>query len=92
MQMRLDENCKTICKLDSLSGKQAQEFQERIDDEYRITLCAQPNICFSHPSLFVAARKCLPLLTCALNLGCVLITVSWTTFRLRWYACVRRMG
>ena len=42
MQMREDENCKTICKLDSLSKKQAKELQERIDDEYRITLCAPP--------------------------------------------------
>jgi hypothetical protein len=36
MQMRLDENCKVICKLDSLSKQQAKEVQERVDAESRI--------------------------------------------------------
>jgi hypothetical protein len=37
--MRLDESCKVQCKL-RLTASQARDFQERIDDEYRITMCA----------------------------------------------------
>jgi hypothetical protein len=37
--MRLDESCKVQCKL-RLTAAQARDFKERIDDEYRITMCA----------------------------------------------------
>lgn len=38
IQMRLDESCKVQCKL-RLTAAQARDFKERIDDEYRITMC-----------------------------------------------------
>jgi transmembrane 9 superfamily protein 2/4 len=37
-QMRLDEPCKVVCKIDALSKDQATAFMEKIDDEYRINM------------------------------------------------------
>ena len=37
--MRLDEQCKVLCKLDSLTERQAKGFQDRIKNEYRVNMC-----------------------------------------------------
>jgi|SouAtlMetagenome_1021521.scaffolds.fasta_scaffold405554_1 transmembrane 9 superfamily protein 2/4 len=38
IQMRLDEPCKVVCKIDGLSKDHAKAFMEKIDDEYRINM------------------------------------------------------
>ena len=38
IQVRLDEPCKVVCKLDGLSEDQATAFKKKIDDEYRINM------------------------------------------------------
>lgn len=38
IQMRLDEKCKVVCKVDGLTEDQAKNFKEKIDDEYRINM------------------------------------------------------
>ena len=38
IEIRLDEQCKVICKIDSLSASQAKSFQSKIDDEYRVNM------------------------------------------------------
>eukprot|EP00899_Mesostigma_viride_P019725 jgi/Mesvir1/27754/Mv07442-RA.1 len=38
IEMRLDEQCKVICKIDSLPASAAKEFQSKIDDEYRVNM------------------------------------------------------
>lgn len=38
--MRLDEQCKVVCKIDSLSQKQSNAFKSKIEDEYRVNMCA----------------------------------------------------
>lgn len=38
IQMRLDEPCKVVCKIDKLSKDHAKAFMEKIDDEYRINM------------------------------------------------------
>jgi hypothetical protein len=37
--MRLDEQCKVVCKVDSLSQKQSNAFKSKIEDEYRVNMC-----------------------------------------------------
>jgi len=39
IQVRRDETCKVQCKL-LLTEAQAKAFRERIQDEYRVTMCA----------------------------------------------------
>ena len=39
IEMRLDEQCKVLCKLDSLTERQAKGFQDRIKNEYRVNMC-----------------------------------------------------
>ena len=39
VQVRRDEACKVQCKL-RLTASQAKDFQERIKDDYRVTMCA----------------------------------------------------
>jgi len=41
--MRLDESCKVQCRL-SLTASQARDFKDRIDDQYRITMCARSGL------------------------------------------------
>lgn len=38
LEMRLDEQCKVVCKLDGLTGKQTSDFQNKIEDEYRVNM------------------------------------------------------
>ena len=38
LEMRLDEQCKVVCKLDGLTSKQTSDFQNKIDDEYRVNM------------------------------------------------------
>eukprot|EP00217_Crustomastix_stigmatica_P010071 CAMPEP_0183796094 /NCGR_PEP_ID=MMETSP0803_2-20130417/8158_1 /TAXON_ID=195967 /ORGANISM="Crustomastix stigmata, Strain CCMP3273" /LENGTH=637 /DNA_ID=CAMNT_0026040699 /DNA_START=40 /DNA_END=1953 /DNA_ORIENTATION=+ len=38
LEMRLDEQCKVVCKLDPLKAAQAKDFKNRIDDEYRVNM------------------------------------------------------
>ncbi|GHP05979.1 hypothetical protein PPROV_000472600 [Pycnococcus provasolii] len=38
IEIRLDEQCKVVCKIDSLSASQAKAFQGKIDDEYRVNM------------------------------------------------------
>eukprot|EP00238_Polyblepharides_amylifera_P001201 CAMPEP_0196571056 /NCGR_PEP_ID=MMETSP1081-20130531/1228_1 /TAXON_ID=36882 /ORGANISM="Pyramimonas amylifera, Strain CCMP720" /LENGTH=636 /DNA_ID=CAMNT_0041887817 /DNA_START=68 /DNA_END=1978 /DNA_ORIENTATION=+ len=38
IQVRLDEPCKVVCKLDGLTADQTKNFKNKIDDEYRINM------------------------------------------------------
>eukprot|EP00898_Chlorokybus_atmophyticus_P008168 jgi/Chlat1/8352/Chrsp80S07791 len=38
LDIREDEQCKYICKIDALSKQQASAFQSRIDDDYRVNM------------------------------------------------------
>ena len=37
--MRVDEQCKVLCRIDALSASQAKAFREKIEDEYRVNMC-----------------------------------------------------
>lgn len=37
--MRVDEQCKVLCRIDSLSGAQAKAFRNKIEDDYRVNMC-----------------------------------------------------
>ena len=52
IQMRLDEPCKVVCKIDGLTADHAKGFKEKIDDEYRINMYApslSPGLSHSTP-------------------------------------------
>lgn len=34
--MRVDEQCKVLCRIGALTGGQADAFRSRIDDDYRV--------------------------------------------------------
>lgn len=36
--IRMDEQCKTLCKIDSLTANQAKAFKGKIEDEYRVLM------------------------------------------------------
>lgn len=36
--MRVDEQCKVLCRIDSLSGAQAKAFRAKIEDDYRVNM------------------------------------------------------
>ncbi len=38
INMRVDEQCKILCRIDSLSAPQAKAFQTKIQDEYRVVM------------------------------------------------------
>ena len=38
LEMRFDEQCKVVCKIDSLSEDEANQFAQKIDDEYRVMM------------------------------------------------------
>lgn len=38
LEMRFDEQCKVVCKLDSLSQDESTQFAEKIKDEYRVMM------------------------------------------------------
>jgi len=38
IQVRLDEPCKVVCKLDGVTADHAKQFKKKIDDEYRINM------------------------------------------------------
>ena len=38
LEMRLDEQCKVLCKIDALNAEQAREFQSKIEDDYRVNM------------------------------------------------------
>ena len=37
-EMRLDQQCKVVCKIDSLTASQAGDFAAKIEDEYRVMM------------------------------------------------------
>jgi transmembrane 9 superfamily protein 2/4 len=36
--MRLDEQCKVVCKVDALTTSQTRDFKAKIEDEYRVNM------------------------------------------------------
>ena len=38
--IRMDEQCKVLCKIDSLPAEQAKAFKAKIEDDYRVNMCA----------------------------------------------------
>jgi transmembrane 9 superfamily protein 2/4 len=38
IQMRVDEQCKVLCRIESLSGAQANAFRTKIEDDYRVNM------------------------------------------------------
>ena len=38
--IRVDEQCKVLCKIDSLPADQAKAFKAKIEDDYRVNMCA----------------------------------------------------
>jgi len=38
IEIRLDEQCKVVCKIDALTPSQAKDFKSKIDDEYRVNM------------------------------------------------------
>lgn len=38
IKMRVDEQCKVLCRLESLSEDQAEAFKEKIDDDYKVNM------------------------------------------------------
>ena len=38
--MRVDEQCKVLCRIESLSAAQAKAFTEKISDDYKVNMCA----------------------------------------------------
>lgn len=38
IQMRVDEQCKVLCRIESLSEEQADAFIEKIDDDYKVNM------------------------------------------------------
>lgn len=44
--MRVDEQCKVLCRIESLSAGQAKAFRGKIEDDYRVNMCAGSAACF----------------------------------------------
>mmetsp|Transcript_33876 Transcript_33876/g.46916 ORF Transcript_33876/g.46916 Transcript_33876/m.46916 type:complete len:644 (-) Transcript_33876:53-1984(-) len=38
IEIRLDEQCKVVCKIDGITPSQAKDFRSKIDDEYRVNM------------------------------------------------------
>eukprot|EP00877_Chromochloris_zofingiensis_P001992 jgi/Chrzof1/11794/Cz06g10110.t1 len=38
LQMRVDEQCKVLCRIESLSSAQAKAFKDKIDDDYKVNM------------------------------------------------------
>jgi transmembrane 9 superfamily protein 2/4 len=38
IKMRVDEQCKFLCKIDALSENQARAFRLKIDDDYKVNM------------------------------------------------------
>jgi len=38
IQMRVDEQCKVLCRIDALSGAQTKAFKAKIEDDYRVNM------------------------------------------------------
>jgi transmembrane 9 superfamily protein 2/4 len=36
--IRVDEQCKVLCKIDSLSANQAKAFKGKIEDDYKVLM------------------------------------------------------
>ena len=36
--IRVDEHCKVLCKIDSLTDKQAKAFKTKIEEDYRVLM------------------------------------------------------
>lgn len=36
--MRVDEQCKVLCRIDSLNTEQTAAFKAKIDDDYRVNM------------------------------------------------------
>ena len=58
--MRVDEFCSASCVLGPLSEEVAAAFRAKIDDEYRVNMCAPPS---SYSRMCTALRLLLALLS-----------------------------
>lgn len=36
--MRVDEQCKVLCRIDSMSAPQAKAFRAKVEDDYRVNM------------------------------------------------------
>jgi hypothetical protein len=36
LQMRVDEQCKVLCRIESLTAEQAKAFKDKIEDDYKV--------------------------------------------------------
>ena len=44
--IRVDEQCKVLCRIDSLKENQAKAFKVKVEDEYRVLMYAHPVLLF----------------------------------------------
>lgn len=38
VNMRVDEQCKVLCRIDSMSAPQAKAFRAKVEDDYRVNM------------------------------------------------------
>lgn len=38
IQMRVDEQCKVLCRIESLTAAQAKAFKSKIEDDYKVNM------------------------------------------------------
>lgn len=38
IQMRVDEQCKVLCRIESLSSAQGKAFRAKVEDDYRVNM------------------------------------------------------
>lgn len=72
--MRVDEQCKLLCRIESLSSGQAKAFRTKIEDDYRVNMCVRlvlgpdwsfVTAVFSIPALRPSPKCFCPNLCCA---------------------------
>ena len=72
--IRTDENCKVLCRINALSEVQAKAFRGKIEDEYRVLMCASPLF-----SLYTALFSSTSWLQSRLELSGLRCAGYWTT-------------
>ena len=68
LSMRVDEFCSASCMLGPLSEEVAAAFRAKIDDEYRVNMCARG--CSAHHPARAWQLECHHILTLAVLLFC----------------------
>jgi hypothetical protein len=47
--MRVNEQCKVLCRIESLSAAQTKAFKDKIDDDYKVNMCVRPALMLRLP-------------------------------------------